>query len=57
MNVMTHHTSGHLGKDKTIDQVKRRFYWLRMDDEIQKYVVGCDLCQRNKPSQSIQRLV
>ena len=44
-------TSGHLGKDKTIDQVKRRFYWLRMDDEIQQYVVSCDLCQRNKPSQ------
>lgn len=44
-------TAGHLGKDKTIDQVKRRFYWLRMDEEIQKYVVSCDLCQRNKPSQ------
>jgi hypothetical protein len=44
-------TSGHLGKDKTIDQVKRRFYWFRMDSEIQKYVVSCDLCQRNKPSQ------
>jgi hypothetical protein len=44
-------TSGHLGKDKTINQVKRRFYWFRMDDEIHKYVVSCDLCQRNKPSQ------
>ena len=44
-------TGGHLGKDKTIDQVKRRFYWLRMDEEIQQYVVTCDLCQRNKPSQ------
>ena len=43
-------TSGHLGKDKTIDQVKRRFYWPRMDAEIQAYVTGCDACQRNKPS-------
>jgi hypothetical protein len=43
-------TSGHLGKDKTIDQVKRRFYWPRMDDEIEKYVTSCDACQRNKPS-------
>ena len=43
-------TSGHLGKDKTIDQVKRRFYWPRMDAEIQTYVTGCDSCQRNKPS-------
>lgn len=43
-------TGGHLGKDKTIDQVKRRFYWPRMDAEIQTYVTGCDACQRNKPS-------
>ena len=44
-------TGGHLGKDKTIEQVKRRFYWPRMDEEIQTYVTGCDACQRNKPSQ------
>lgn len=43
-------TSGHLGKDKTIDQVKRRFYWPKMDQEIHEYVIGCDSCQRNKPS-------
>ena len=24
--------SGHLGKDKTMEQVKRRFYWPGMDD-------------------------
>jgi len=44
-------TSGHLGKDKTMEQVKRRFYWPRMDQEIHDYVTGCDSCQRNKPSQ------
>ena len=44
-------TSGHLGKDKTIEQVKRRFYWPGMDAEIQQYVTSCDSCQRNKPSQ------
>ena len=44
-------TSGHLGKDKTIEQVKRRFYWPRMDVEIQKYVTSCESCQKNKPSQ------
>ena len=43
--------SGHLGKDKTTEQVKRRFYWPGMDDEIQQYVRSCDACQRNKPSQ------
>lgn len=44
-------TSGHLGKDKTIEQVKRRFYWPKMDDDIVAYVRSCDACQRNKPSQ------
>ena len=44
-------TGGHLGKDKTIEQVKRRFYWPGMDEEIQQYVTSCDACQRNKPSQ------
>ena len=42
---------GHLGKDKTIEQVKRRFYWPGMDDDIAAYVTSCDACQRNKPSQ------
>lgn len=43
--------SGHLGKDKTLEQVKRRFYWQRMDADIAQYVTSCDACQRNKPSQ------
>jgi hypothetical protein len=43
--------SGHLGKDKTIEQVKRRFYWPGMDADIIQYVTSCDACQRNKPSQ------
>ena len=46
-------TSGHLGKDKTIATVKQRFYWPGMDDEMQRYVVSCDECQRNKPSQQL----
>jgi hypothetical protein len=44
-------TAGHLGKDKTLEQVKRRFYWLRMDADVLRYVRTCDACQRNKPSQ------
>jgi hypothetical protein len=44
-------TGGHLGKDKTIEQVKRRFYWPGMDQTIVAYVTSCDSCQRNKPSQ------
>ena len=43
--------AGHLGTDKTIEQVKRRFYWPGMDKDIEAYVTSCDSCQRNKPSQ------
>jgi hypothetical protein len=43
--------AGHSGRDKTTEQVKRRFYWPRMDNEIESYVTSCDACQRNKPSQ------
>lgn len=44
-------TAGHLGKDKTLEQVKRRFYWPRMDTDVLQYVRTCDACQRNKSSQ------
>ena len=44
-------TGGHLGKDKTLEQLKRRFHWTGMDDEVRHYVTSCDACQRNKPSQ------
>lgn len=44
-------TSGHFGKDKTSEQLKRRFYWKGMDADILRYVTTCDACQRNKPSQ------
>jgi hypothetical protein len=46
-----HDASGHLGKDKTMEQVKRRFYWPGMDETVRRYVTSCDACQRNKPSQ------
>jgi hypothetical protein len=46
-------TAGHLGKDKTLEQVKRRFYWPGMDADVLKYVRSCDACQRNKPSQQV----
>jgi hypothetical protein len=43
--------AGHVGKDRTMEQVKRRFYWKGMDEFIHSYVTSCDACQRNKPSQ------
>ena len=43
-------TSGHLGVAKTIDLVKRHFYWPKMDSEINTYVTSCLSCQTNKPT-------
>jgi hypothetical protein len=44
-------TAGHLGRDKTVEQVARRFQWDGMRQTIEEYVTTCDKCQRNKPSQ------
>jgi hypothetical protein len=44
-------TAGHLGIDKTMERVKRLFYWPGMDAEIKHYVATCPHCQVNKPSQ------
>ena len=43
-------TSGHLGSAKTLELVKRQFYWNGMDREVKEYVTTCLQCQRDKPS-------
>lgn len=40
--------SGHLGFDKTYDQIQRRFYWIGMYKYIHNYVSSCELCQKHK---------
>ena len=44
-------TAGHLGRDKTVEQMQRRFFWHGMTARVGEYVTTCDACQRNKPSQ------
>jgi len=44
-------TAGHLGRDKTVEQMQRRFFWHGMTTRVGEYVTTCDACQRNKPSQ------
>lgn len=46
-------TAGHLGRDKTIEQMQRRFFWHGMTTRVGEYVTTCDACQRNKPSQRL----
>jgi hypothetical protein len=40
--------SGHVGIDKTYDNVACHFFWPKMSKDIRKYVLSCDSCQRNK---------
>ena len=42
--------SGHLGLNKTVSQLKRRFWWPAMAESVADYIRTCGLCQVNKPS-------
>ena len=49
--VHAHHDSpvaGHPGRWKTLDLVKRSYWWPGMSRYISKYVKGCDACNRTK---------
>ena len=41
--------SGHLGQDKTLDLVKRSYYWPKMKEDVFNFVKPCEECQRSKP--------
>lgn len=34
---------------KTLEYVKRYYYWKSVNQEVKKFVLSCDLCQRVKP--------
>lgn len=44
--------SGHPGSKKTLESVKRGYYWFRMQKEIAQYTSTCEVCNRSKPSRS-----
>ena len=49
--ISMHHNppyAGHLGRDRTLEQVRRHFVWPGMRRDIADYVARCDMCQRNK---------
>ena len=39
---------GHFGQVKTIELVRRNFWWPGMDTDITEYVQACPDCQRDK---------
>lgn len=38
----------HAGVEKTLDKMRRFYYWPHMKDMVQTYVQTCEKCQRNK---------
>ena len=46
-------TGAHLGRDKTLAAVQRRFQWDGLSTAVDAYVASCDACQRYKPSQQL----
>jgi len=40
--------AGHFGHDKTLELIKRDYYWSNMEDWVRNYVRTYDACQRNK---------
>ena len=42
--------AGHLGVDKTYENIARHFYWPKLIKDVKRYIKSCDTCQRNKPT-------
>ena len=48
MQLHDHLTAGHLGTTKTIDKVKKRFYWYKYKEFIENWVQKCPQCQARR---------
>ena len=51
--IAEHHStvySGHFGEDKTLENLRKVFYWPGMQKQVRSFVACCDSCQRNKAS-------
>jgi hypothetical protein len=43
-------TAGHPGPEKMLKMIQRSYDWPHIKSDVDKFVHGCDQCQRNKPS-------
>ena len=42
--------TGHLGRDKTSQLLRRNYWWPGLERSVREYVKSCPVCQRSKPS-------
>ena len=47
-------TTGHLGTDKTIENIKSRFFWINLSINVKKLVQECFDRQKTKPPKTSQ---
>ena len=43
-----HEKSGHLGQRRCYIALRRRFFWYKFREELNRWISTCDMCQRNK---------
>lgn len=48
-NLHSAETAGHFGRDRTVESIKRRYYWPGLKDDIARWIKECDVCARAKP--------
>jgi hypothetical protein len=46
--------AGHFGQDKTIELIRRNFWWPRMDKTIIDYIQSCVECQKDKAARHLK---
>lgn len=42
--------SGHFGRDRTYDMLRRTYYWPKMDKDVSDFINSCETCQQVKPT-------
>ena len=43
-----HNVLGHLGRDKTLDLIRERFCWPRMEKDVNRHIASCNRCIKRK---------
>ena len=52
-----HDQTGHLGKDRTLELLRKRFYWPGMQDDAIFYINSCPICFRRKTQKDVAPVV
>lgn len=48
--VEEHDDALHLGAEKTISRIRKKYFWPRITEDVRKYIRQCSICQLSKPS-------